>query len=351
MAPPPEGRLYHGVFPGGATGPEYGEEDDLSLGEIQAYEKIVGQKVAWVYFSNNWYRSRAFPRQTATLIRETGAVPFVRLMLRPSPEQANPAAMKKNPSTLQAIVDGRFDDDLKAWGRAARDFGSPLIVEFGTEVNGQWFCWNGRWNGAGRTDGYGDPRKPDGPERFVAAFRHMVKIMRHEGADNISWVFHVNADDDPSAKWNRFENYYPGDDVVDWVGVSAYGAQTPKDKYEPQSLRDMLDAAYPRILAMAPQKPVMLLEFGCTRGHPKVRPEAWAGAALDDLLGARWPKLRGFSWWNERWQNDDDPAHDTTMRVQDIPALAEVFRSRLSTFGSRLQTRPSLITDEARGFN
>ena len=33
--------------------------------------------------------------------------------------------------------------NFRAWGRAAQTFGTPLIVEFGTEVNGSWFPWNG----------------------------------------------------------------------------------------------------------------------------------------------------------------------------------------------------------------
>ena len=32
--------------------------------------------------------------------------------------------------------------------------------------------------------------------------------------------------DQPEAKWNRFENYYPGDNYCDWVALSAYGPLT-----------------------------------------------------------------------------------------------------------------------------
>ena len=46
-------------------------------------------------------------------------------------------------------------------------------------------------------------------------------------ADNILWVFHVNYNDWPNESWNRFENYYPGDDYIDWLAVSIYGAQQP----------------------------------------------------------------------------------------------------------------------------
>ena len=46
-------------------------------------------------------------------------------------------------------------------GAAAQPF--PMLVEFGTEMNGYWFPWNGKWNGAGATLGYGDLHCPMAP--------------------------------------------------------------------------------------------------------------------------------------------------------------------------------------------
>lgn len=333
VGPPPAGRLYHAVYPGGVTG----EEDDLTPADVDAYEAAVGQPVAWVYFSNNWYRDRTFPLATATWIRARGAAPYIRLMLRSSPDQRR--ARRERTFKLENVVAGLFDGDLQAWARGARDFGTPLIVEFGTECNGDWFPWNARWNGRKQTRRFGDPARFDGTERFVAAFRHVVMLMRAEGATNITWVFHANWDDGPAKPWNRLEDYYPGDDVVDWVAVSAYGPQTPLDDYLDR-FRDAVDAAYPRLQAVAPSKPVVVAEFGVTAGNPLVTPAAWAGPALDDILAFRWPAVIGFSWWNERWQNDDDPAHDTTMRVQDVPALAATFHADLAAAAGVLQLTP-----------
>ena len=350
IALPPAGKLYHGVYPGGKTG----EEDDITATDVRSYQDTVGQKVAWVYFSDNWYRSRAFPLATCTWIRKLGSVPFVRLMLRSSPDEISAAGHHAAPKaqggprpaatetvfTLQAIIDGDFDADLTAWAQGAKAFGTPMIVEYGTEVNGAWFPWNGKYAGAGTLNGFGDPTKPDGPERFVAAYRHIVNLMRNAGASNLTWVFHVNWDDTPEAAWNRFTQYYPGGDVVDWLGISGYGYLTSQDDYPPESLRMEMDSAYEELTALAPGKPIMLLEFGCTAGNPQTAPEDWAQAALDDLFANRWPRVRGFSWWNEHWENDDDPADDTTMRVQDTPALAQVFSDTLAAHAAKLQTRP-----------
>ncbi len=227
---------------------------------------------------------------------------------------------------LKAILAGRFDADLRTWCDGARDFGSPLLVEWGTEANGEWFSWNGNWNGGATSNGYGDRHRADGPERFVDVFRHLVTTCRERGADNVRWAWHVDAESWPKDEWNDLEAYWPGSDVVDVIAVSAYGAQQPTDT-DSSSLRSLLDPVYPRLtaLARAGGEPVVLAEFGVTDHNPHVDQAEWARQALTDLTGGRWPGLAGFSWWNEQWENDDNNAHDTTMRVQDNPKLAAVF--------------------------
>jgi hypothetical protein len=311
---PPPGSYYHGVYPGGKTG----AEDDITSADVESYEQTVGREVAWVYFSNNWYRSRAFPLDTATWIREGGKVPFIRLMLRSSNENPTPDPLY----TLAAIAKGDFDADLKAWGTSARNFATPLIVEWGTEMNGYWFPWNARWNG-----------REEGAERFRNAYRHLVTTIN---APNITWVFHVNADDDPVQLWNRLEHYYPGDDVVDWLGVSVYGAQTPQDNYWTDPV-EQLAAVIPRLEKLA-HKPIFLLEFGVTTNSPLGKASDWADSLFTALLEHRWPSIKGFAWWNETWQNDDNPAHDSDLRVQSDPNLADVFRKRLET--DKVLSRP-----------
>ena len=306
VSPPPAGDMYHGVFPGGVTG----EEDDITPASLSSYEQTAGKPAAWVYFSHNWYRDRGFPAQTATWIRDAGSVPYIRLMLRSSAE----FGVAEPTFTLERITNGEFDTDLRAWARSASDFGSPLIAEYGTEVNGEWFRWNGIWNGGAV-----------GPERFREAYRHIITIAREAGANNILWVFHANNRDDPDEPWNRLENYYPGDEWIDWIGVSVYGAQTPREE-DTGSFRESMDAIYPRLTSLNPGKPIVLLEFGVTSGNPGVDQAAWAKGALEDITSSRWARLMGFSWWNEAWENDDNPLHNTDMRVQDNAALAEVFR-------------------------
>jgi hypothetical protein len=326
---PQAGEYYLGVFPGGRTG----EEDDIRRKDIRSFEDAVGKQAAWVYFSNNWYRDRAFPMQMAEDIRRAGSVPYIRLMLRSNLKFTGSEPLY----TLQNIIAGYFDEDLRAWCQDARRFGSQLIVEYGTEVNSNSFAWSGIANGAGDLAGYGDPNLPDGPERFQEAYRHIIRICRAAGARNITWVFHADSEDYPREPWNRAENYYPGDEWIDWIGVSVYAAYRPSDAYW-NDFRYEMDAIYARLGVLAPDKPFIVAEFGAPDNNPLGDQAEWALAALTDLTSGRYPKLIGFAWWNERWQNDDDPRNDTNMRVEDNPDLERVFGEWVGDNASVLET-------------
>jgi len=166
------------------------------------------------------------------------------------------------------------------------------------------------------------------------AYRHIIRIAREEGAHNIRWVFHVDPWDEPVVDWNRFENYYPGDEWIDWVGVSVYGRQVPKDR-RAVSFRFQMDWAYDRLRRLT-GKPVIVCEFGTISDEHQA---GWAKAALLDILGGRWPKVIGFSWWNAKFENDSVTGRQSNMRVQENPALLAVFRKYVAQ-ERRVLSRP-----------
>ncbi len=328
VPPPPAGRLYHGFYYDRPSGPdEDATEHNVTPADVTRYEQAVGKKTAWVYFSDNWSESREFPRSMCDWIRALGKVPYIRLMLRSSLDQAT----REKVFSLTNIVEGRFDADLRSWARQAAVFGSPILIEWGTEPNGSWFSWNGKWNGGAKA----------GPARYLAAWRHIVDLMRAEGAHNLQWVWHVNWFDEPTAKWNRFENYYPGASYCDWIGLSAYGPLNPQTGDGIESLRFKMRRAYPRLQKLAPGKPIILAEFGCDLHNRHVRADAWAKSALDDLFSGRWPGVIGFCWWNEGWENDDNEKHNTDMNTLHGASLTNVFRKEFDRHADRVQENPA----------
>jgi len=244
--------VYHGAFPDFG-----GEESSVTPQKILDFENLIGKEIAWAYFSDNWFDNLSFPYDEVTTIHNTGRTPFIRMMARSDFRENRP-----DPTyTMQRILDKEFDTQLKSWANAAKNIGYPLLVEFGTEVNGSWFPWNGEHNGGETKDQYGNINLADGPERFRDAYRHIIDLFRNEGVKNITWFFHVDAYGEPIEPWNAIENYYPGDDYIDWLGVSIYGPQLPTENFEP--FTEILDETYPKLTQLS-DKPIAILEFAIT---------------------------------------------------------------------------------------
>lgn len=335
VAPPAEG-IYHAAFPYDDAGD--GGEDDVTEELVEAFESTAGRRIAWAYFTNAWIGgSIRFPRAQVEAIAATGAVPFVRL--HPRSELVWPIRTPDPLFTLNAILSGRFDDGLRGWARAARDARVPLMVELGTEVNGSWFPWNGLWAGAGDTGGYGDPRWPDGPERFREAYRRVVRLFRAEGAMNVTWVFHVNAGSSPDLWWNQPRWYYPGDAYVDWLGTSAYGSVALGERWRPFAAA--LRPSYRALVRLSSTKPIAVLEFGVPEDAASGDKAAWIRAAFAEIESGRYPRLKAISWWNERWVDEEERRVD--LRIDSSPAALAAYRAGIDGSGfverARVETR------------
>ena len=326
IAPPKQGKLYQGLYFDNPVPGNDPTEHDISSTDVERWEQTLGTHTTWIYFSNNWSESRRFPSETCAWIRGLGKVPYIRLMLRSTLEQNRPEKV----FSLTDIIAGKFDPDLKQWANDARTFNSPILVEWGTEPNGSWFSWNGKWNGGA----------VEGPRRYITAYRHIVDLIRVEGGEKLQWVWHANWLDQPEAKWNRFENYYPGDNYCDWLALSAYGPLSPDARHGTESLRFKLRTAYPRLTKLAPAKPIVLAEFGCDIHHRNIDASEWAKGAFEELFSGRWPALIGFCWWNEWWENDDKKEHNTDTIVLHDAKLTRVFREELAKHRSAIQDGP-----------
>ncbi|OQC45535.1 MAG: Endoglucanase H precursor [Bacteroidetes bacterium ADurb.Bin028] len=250
---PVSGKIYHSSFPCFS-----GTEDEVTSQRIEDFESLVEKEIAWAYFSNNWMDSLVFPKNSIDIILEKGKTPFIRLMFRSVFEQNQEDPKYK----MKDILNGRYDAAIIAWANEAKNCSTNLLVEFGTEVNGVWFSWNGYYYGGGTCDEYGDPNYPDGPEIFRDSYRHIIDLCNQQGCDNITWFFHFDVNDAPEEWWNNPIYYYPGDDYIDWIGVSRYGPFQRGDDYiEP---KEIINKAYKKMQNVSTLKPYAILEFGVT---------------------------------------------------------------------------------------
>lgn len=316
LLPPSEG-VYHGAFPD--MGPT---EDVVTIQRINEFTILTGKKPVWVYFSDNWFDGIHFPWDETEAIREAGSIPFVRMMPRIDWTEDQPSSDYK----FMDIIEGKYDLDLHQYARDVKGFGTPLFIEFGTEVNGHWFPWSGSFQGELNTD-YGDPNLPDGPERFRDAYRHIVEIFREERVTNATWFFHVNYSSVPDEDWNRMEQYYPGDNYVDWIGVSVYGPQVPGDEWS--NFNILMDDVYSELAAVSKNKPLAILEFGAIEDSKEVDLKAtWIKSVLNSITSGQYPRIKAISYWHSSWENEDGSI--SNMRLDSSPESLEVYRGLIS---------------------
>ncbi len=288
VLPSPDGAYFGAYADFGAT------EDKVSGAAIEKFQIEAGKKIAWAYFSDHWINGEIrFPFENVAVCKRAGVIPYIRM----SPWSEMEHNRQDPLISMQKIIDGGFDSPLRSWARSARESGTPIMIEFGPEVNGRWFPWNGKWNGGEISTRYGDPKIPDGPERFRDAYRHVIDLFREEGADDITWILHVDAAWSPEQSWNELRHYYPGDDYIDWIGVSVFGRQLPQNNWIlfPKVLKSFL----PQIERAAPSKPILISEFGVIEDRDIAdRKAIWLRQALQSVSKGLFKNVRGVTYWN-----------------------------------------------------
>lgn len=171
---------------------------------------------------------------------------------------------------------GDWDAPISEFARNARDYADPVVFIPFSEMNGDWETW------AGTADG-------NSPEKFVAAWRHLRGLFA--GAPNVLFGWDPNAASFPDREGNRIEDYYPGDDVVDLVGVDGFNFGRPW-----QTFADVFDDALSRVSAYP--KPLYVFSTASTEGPRKAE---W----IDEAFAAmRSRGVAGFVWFNTNKERD-----------------------------------------------
>ncbi len=297
---------------------DFGEgEDNVTLEALQKFEKMVGKHQAIIAFGNFW-GEQAFALKDAQIVTRYGAIPLIFWSPWDKPYSESTLPGRFN---LYNILSGMWDDYIDKWAEDARNFGKPLLVAWGIEMNGTWFPWSGYYYGGGQRDLVNDTPGFLGPKIYKECYRYVVDRVRAKGAKNIQWVFHVNNQSYPSVRWNRFSAYYPGSNYVDWIGLSVYG-KLSKDM-DWASFYDVFHLAYREIKRVDPSKPILVAEWGVGE-YPKAGNKAeWIKNAFLDFQN-RFPEVKAAVFWHERWQNKDESY--TNLRVNSSPEALGAYR-------------------------
>jgi hypothetical protein len=283
-SPGVRGSVYWGLQVGAHI---TGGEAPYDLRALRIAERRVGKRTSLVSWSLPWRSCRSgrcrdvrFPRVQMQRVRDHGAIPVFGWASYAQPLRRDQSAFR-----LDRIARGEHDRFIRAWARAAADWGHPFFLRFNWEMNvrGIWPYASG---GTGNT-----------PGDFVRAWKRVHDLFVLEGASNATWVWCPNIAYPGSTPLREL---YPGDAYVDWTCLDGYNWPRPTGNGR-RSFTDLFAASYDALVRdIAPRRPVMIGETATT-GRTGIK-----GRWIDELftaLPARFPRIRALVYFNK---NDDE---------------------------------------------
>jgi endoglucanase len=244
-------------------------------GEITSFESRIGRKLAIVQHYYSW--TNAFPSGLEQWDIAGGRIPLVSWA----------------GTSLDAILSGSYDSMIRARADGLKALGSPVFLRWCWEMNGNWYTCDGTHNNS--------PGTTNGPAKFVAAWRHLHDLFVAQGATNVVWVWSPNGDDVPSAGWNHYTNYYPGDAYVDWVGIDGYNWGSTRSWSSWRSFSSLFSGVYS---AYATRKPIMIAETSSAeQGGSKAD---WITSARASIQ-SQFPAIAAVVWFDVLKENDWRP--------------------------------------------
>jgi hypothetical protein len=162
--------------------------------------------------------------------------------------------------SLKAISRGEQDEDIKKWASFFRDFDYPVYLRPMSEMNGNWDTWGGTYRGT-----HAGVEINNNPTDYIPAWRHIHRIFKATGADNVKFIWSVNNESIPNIPKNQPSRYFPGDRYVDYIGINGYNAGNPEKSFD-----NIFNKQY-ESLARLSKKPIIIAETAAAESALKPR--------------------------------------------------------------------------------
>jgi hypothetical protein len=249
---------------------------------IDALERELGRRISIVMWYQHW--DGWGPELVPEWVEAAGSGGRAPLLTW---EPWRPPGVAQPRFRLSRIAAGDFDEYVLRWARRLRSIGMTVYLRPMHEMNGNWYPWSGAGHG-------------NSPADYRRAWRHLHDLFTRAGASNVRWVWSPNAEDVPTSRENRLENYYPGDDHVDVLALDGYNWGADLPAYGGWStFEEIFARAYERVARLAPQ-PIWIAETASDSvGGDKAQ---WVRDMF--ATAARMPRLEAIVWFNVNKERD-----------------------------------------------
>lgn len=179
---------------------------------LNSLQSQTDKKFALIGYYQSWgVAENQFDQDWANNIASNGSIPLITWEpWKPvNGFDRSESVVYQKEYLLKNITSGAYDEYIKQYAEDIKAYKKPIMIRFAHEMNGNWYPWGSTFNE---------------PADYVLAWRHTHEIFDSVGATNVTWVWSPNEayEDVNIPNANRLELFYPGDDYVDWVGVSAF---------------------------------------------------------------------------------------------------------------------------------
>ena len=282
--------VYHG-----ASLPDAWSENGLRR-QIADYNTAAGKKISVVTWFASAYEKgrmtswRASYSPNLARVKRLGAVSLIKFSTQDYVYDET-----RKMADLRAIGRGVWDEYFVQAALSVREFGGPVFISINHEMNGNWYPYSQAYPGSRTTSA-----------DYVAAWKRIVGIFRKNGANNVAWVWSPNV---PDVGGIGYAAYYPGDDYVDWIGVSLYSGNAATAMNE-------IYGEY------AEKKPFFITEWATApeknRYNPNFPGEVKWVKNFFETLNQTYPRVKAISWFN--WDQGDGD-----YRLQRVPEQAQAY--------------------------
>ena len=169
---------------------------------------------------------------------------------------------------------------------------------------------------------------------YAAMYRHTVLRLRQDGVTNAVTVVNFMGFD-PWAQQSWFGQLWPGDDVVDWIGLDPYGtgATSGYSARDFTTLVNRPSTGFPGYYSWAtkthPGKPIMLCEWGVRYDATAPAGQANFFNSMHTELGS-YPAIKGLLYFDvPAPAPTGEPLTDPTLNPTALSAYRSIARSTL----------------------
>ncbi len=216
-----------------------------SLLPAQAFQKSLNNNLQIISIYQSWGAEslEKFPSGLMDDIALNGSIPMITWepWVSTFPLIPGKPELMKDQGALAAIADGAFDEYIREYALKIRAFNKPVFIRFAHEADNPAYPWS--------------PSGGNTSKDYKEAWKKVVAMFVSLGVSNVTWVF---------TPWNpaTVHEYYPGDQYVDWIGLTCLNYGTAAHDKKWRSFEEVYNPFRKKVLDL--QKPVMLAEFGST---------------------------------------------------------------------------------------